>query len=808
MGSNLYNMMNWPEIEGVVYADTNSPQKLLGGRVCKEGFLIQAFRPDAVELSVKVAGKVKLYPMEKVDEAGFFAVIIPGRRKVSYTLVEENIKGKVIEFADPYAFEMEIKDEELKKFNAGIHYEIQKVLGSHVEERDGVLGTRFAVWAPNATRVSVVGDFCNWNGKINQMMLHEESGVFELFIPGVKAGDLYKYEIRQKSGKCVMKADPYARMSQKRPDTASIVCDESDFKWSDSGWIAQRNVTNMKGQPTSIYEMHLASFKRPKGKDKFYTYRELAPMVIEYVKDMGYTHVEIMPIMEHPLDASWGYQVTGYYAPTSRYGTPDDFKYFINELHKASIGVILDWVPAHFPRDEFGLAYFDGSALYEYADPRKGQHPDWGTNVFDFGRPEVSNFLIANALMWAEEFHADGLRMDAVASMLYLDYGRGAGQWVPNIYGGKENLEAVEFLKHMNSIFKKRKLSTMLIAEESTAWPKVSGSVKEDGLGFDYKWNMGWMNDFLSFMSYDPIYRKAHYNELIFSMIYNYSENFILVISHDEVVHGKASMIGKMPESKEEQKFSDLRAAYGYMFTHPGKKLLFMAQDFAQYDEWWEEREIQWNLLKSPKHKQLNDYVRALNKLYTSEPALHELDYDPNGFEWINNFSANETIIVYLRKAKDGSNLLVVVNFTPVTRKNYKIGVPFAGKYKEIFNSDDEQFGGSGILNSRVKSSEESECDGRQNSIQITVPPLGIAVFRCTPYTKEELEEIESAKREKEARLKREEARKLLKEAKRLEDEAKAIEKKKKEVRKTGGPKSGSKVQTKAKLKIPPKTTK
>ena len=806
MNSKLYNLMNWPEIEGIVYSDTDSPQELLGGHLLKEGFLVQAFRPDACEMRVRLDGKDKTYIMEKVDEAGYFAALIPGRKKHTYTLISEDIRGKIEEYQDDYAFPMQISDSELKKFSAGIHYEIWKVLGSHTEIVNGTVGTRFAVWAPNAVRVSVVGDFCNWDGRIHQMMKHKDSGVFELFIPGVGVGDIYKYEIRKKDGKCVMKADPYAAYAQMRPDTASIVHADTTFDWTDKKWIEARDTEDIQKKATSIYELHLGSFKKPSDNREFYNYRELAGMVCEYVKEMGYTHVEIMPIMEHPYDASWGYQVTGYYAPSSRYGMPEDFKWFINELHANGIGVILDWVPAHFPKDECGLARFDGDHLYEYADPRKAEHPDWGTLVFDYGRPEVSNFLIANALMWAEEFHADGLRIDAVASMLYLDYGRAAGQWVPNIYGGKENLEAVEFLKHLNSIFKKRGLSTMVIAEESTAWPCVTGNVK-DGLGFDYKWNMGWMNDFLSFMRFDPIYRKAHYNELTFSMIYNYSENFILVLSHDEVVHGKASMIGKMP-GNEKQKFANLRAAYGYMFTHPGKKLLFMAQDFAQYDEWSEDREIQWNLTEIPKHKQMQEYVKALNELYKNNPELHELDYVPEGFEWINNFSANETVLVFLRKASDGATLMVVANFTPVVRKNYKVGMPFAGKCKEIFNSDAKEFGGDGNINPRVRNSEESECDGRDNSVNITVPPLGIAVFRCIPYTDSELLTIENAKKEKAARQKRAEAKKLLEEAKRLEKEAEALEEKKRTVRKTGGAKSGSKTTSKPKLKIPPKTTK
>lgn len=798
--------MNWPEIEGIVYSDTDSPQELLGGHICKDGFLIQTFRPDAIEMYVRLDGKDKKYPMEKVDEAGYFAVLIPGKKKHKYTFISENLQGKIEEYYDAYAFPKQISDSELKKFSAGVNYEIWKILGSHTEIKDGVVGTRFAVWAPNASRVSVVGDFCNWDGRIYQMMKHEDSGVFELFIPGVGVGDIYKYEIRKRDGKCVMKADPYAAYAQVRPETASIVHTDNTFDWTDAKWMADRDSEDIKSKATSIYELHLASFRKPSDGREFYNYRELAGMICSYVKDIGYTHIEIMPVMEHPFDASWGYQITGYYAPSSRYGNPEDFKWFINECHKNGIGVILDWVPAHFPKDECGLARFDGDHLYEYEDPRKAEHPDWGTLVFDYGRPEIANFLIANALMWAEEFHADGLRMDAVASMLYLDYGRGAGQWVPNIYGGKENLEAVEFFKHLNSIFKKRGLSTMLMAEESTAWPCVTGDVK-DGLGFDYKWNMGWMNDFLSFMKFDPVYRKAHYNELTFSMIYNYSENFILVLSHDEVVHGKASMIGKMPGS-DKQKFANLRAAYGYMFTHPGKKLLFMAQDFAQYDEWSEAKELQWNLLDEPKHKQLQEYVKALNALYKENPELHELDYVPEGFEWINNFSANETIIVFLRKASDGSTLMVAANFTPVVRKNYKIGMPFAGKCKEIFNSDAKEFGGDNNINSRIRNSEEEECDGRENSVLVTVPPLGIAVFKCIPYTESELEEIEDAKRKKEAHQKRMEAERLMKEAKRLEKEAEELEAKKRTVKKTGGSKSGPKAAAKPKLKIPPKTTK
>lgn len=747
MDKKLYDLMNWPDIEGVVYSECDNPRDLLGGHMTGLGYVIQAFCPDVQQMWVKVEGKVKEYPMELVDDAGYFVARIPGKKAVKYKLVVANGRGKKTEFYDPYSFGSMIDEKALKSFSAGICYDVYKWMGSHPCTVDGVKGTNFAVWAPNALRVSVVGDFNNWDGRIHQMHRLGDSGVFELFVPGVVEGDIYKYEIKCKNSMVMLKADPYGNYMEVRPGTASVVYDLDGFKWDDNEWVKQFKAQDHDKVPMSIYELHLGSFK--KDGEGFLNYRQLAREVIDYVKDMGYTHVELMPILEHPLDASWGYQVMGYYAPTSRYGSPKDFMFFVNALHDAGIGVILDWVPAHFPRDISGLAGFDGTCLYEHYDPRQGSHPDWGTLIFNYGRPQVSNFLIANALYWAKYYHIDGIRTDAVASMLYLDYGKQPGQWVPNIYGGKENLESIEMLKHMNSIFKKQGLHTMLIAEESTAWPKVTGKVNEDGLGFDYKWNMGWMNDFINFMKWDPIYRKSHYGELTFSMLYNYSEKFILVLSHDEVVHGKGSMIAKMPGDTHELKFANLRVAYGYMFTHPGKKLLFMGQDFAQFDEWNENEEIQWNLLQYDEHRHMKEYVAALNRLYTSEKALYELDYDTEGFEWINCSSADETILVFLRKSKDGSVLLVTANFTPVVRNKYKVGVPFAGKYKEIFNSDDVKFGGEGNTNPRVKTSEESECDGRDNSIRLTIPPLGISVMRYIPYTEEELKAIEDAKKAK-----------------------------------------------------------
>jgi 1,4-alpha-glucan branching enzyme len=580
-------------------------------------------------------------------------------------------------------------------------------------------------------RVSVVGDFNFWDGRRLPMRRFGGSGIFELFVPGISAGEIYKYEIRAKGGLTYLKADPYANAAEVRPNTASVVADLSTFEWHDQNWLEKRRQAHSKEEPMFIYELHLGSFRRPDDDRRFYNYRELAPMIADYVKEMGYTHIELLPIMEHPFDGSWGYQVTGYYAPTSRYGSPQDFMYFMDYMHEQGIGVILDWVPAHFPRDTHGLSNFDGTCLYEHRDPRQGAHPHWGTLIYNYARPEVSNFLIANALFWKNVYHADGIRMDAVASMLYLDYGKSDGQWVANMYGGNENLDAVEFFKHLNSIFKKDEDGALLIAEESTAWPKITASVKEGGLGFDYKWNMGWMNDFLGYMQLDPFFRSYHHGELTFSMIYAYSEDFILTFSHDEVVHGKSSMIGKMP-GKRSSKFANLRAAYGYLMTHPGKKLLFMGQDIGQFSEWSEEKQVEWNLLDYEEHQQLQHYMKALTGLYKTQPALYQKDYDPEGFEWINSISANENMLVFLRKgASEENDLLVVLNFSPLTYEKHRIGVPYSGKYKEIFNSDSTEFGGEGHVNARAKASRKSTCDDREDSIEITVPPMGISIFQC-----------------------------------------------------------------------------
>ena len=732
MDKKLYDMMDWAGIEGVVYSEEDHPHDLLGPHVTEEGVLIQTFIPTAKEITVAVDGVKKTFPMEKEDEAGFFAVLIPRKKIPRYRLMVIYDDDSKQEMEDPYAFAPQITEKDTRKFNAGICYDIYEKLGAHPMTIDGVSGVYFAVWAPNAVRVSVVGDFVLWDGRRLPMRRLWDSGIFELFVPGLKEGAIYKYEIKAKGGMTYLKADPYANAAQMRPDTASVVADLTGFDWTDESWMERRKTEDTKEQPMFVYEMHLGSWKKPEDGRYFYTYRELAPMVADYVKSMGYTHIELLPIMEHPLDASWGYQVTGYYAPTARYGSPKDFMYFMNYMHEQGIGVILDWVPAHFPRDNHGLAAFDGTCLYEHYDPRQGAHPHWGTLIYNYGRPEVKNFLIANALFWAKKYHADGIRMDAVASMLYLDYGKNAGEWVANIYGGNENLEAVEFLKHLNSIFKKETEGAVLIAEESTAWPKITGALDDGGLGFDYKWNMGWMNDTLSYMQLDPIFRSYHHNDLTFSMIYAYSEDFVLSLSHDEVVHGKGSMVGKMP-GKREMKFANLRALYGYLITHPGKKLLFMGQDFAQFHEWNEEKGLEWELLEQEDHQKMQSYMKSLLTLYRENPALYQRDYSPEGYEWINCISSNENMLIYMRKTENvDETLLVVCNFSPLVYENHRIGVPFHGKYKEIFNSDREEFGGAGNVNPRVKASKKEACDERENSITIKVPPMGISIFSCT----------------------------------------------------------------------------
>lgn len=736
----IYDLMDWEGIETIVYSEHDNPHSILGGHVTEEGSLINTFLPGARNVQVMAEGKE--YPMVQEDEAGFYAALLPMKKIPDYTIQVFWENGTQEELVDPYRFEPVIPAAELKKFNQGTNEQIYEYLGAHPMEVNGTAGVLFAVWAPFAVRVSVVGDFNHWDGRRHPMRRREETGVFELFIPGLTTGTIYKFELKAKGGLIYLKSDPYANAAELRPNTASIVTDLDTYQWTDQKWLNKRKEMDYDKQPMYIYEVHLGSWKKPEEENgSFYNYRELAVLLADYVKEMGYTHVELMPVMEHPLDASWGYQVTGYYAATARYGKPEDLMYFMDYMHKNGIGVILDWVPAHFPRDTFGLSAFDGTCLYEHKDPRKGAHPHWGTLIYNYARPEVANFLIANAMFWVEKYHADGIRMDAVASMLYLDYGKKDGEWIANEYGGHENLDAIEFLQQLSRTFHKKKSGALLIAEESTAWPQVTEDVKKNGLGFDLKWNMGWMNDFTNYMKLDPLFRKGSHGSLTFSMQYAYSEKFILVLSHDEVVHGKCSMINKMP-GLEEDKFSNLRAAYGFMAAHPGKKLLFMGQDIAQLREWSEERSLDWDLLSQEHHKQLQQYMKDLITLYRKHPALYELDFDPKGFEWMSLLDADHSIVSFVRKTKKKEEtLFVICNFTPVPYENTPVAVPFAGKYKEIFNSDAAAYGGRGYVNPRAKGSKKIPVDGQKNSVSITIPPLGIAVFSYIPEKKTEKDE-------------------------------------------------------------------
>ena len=619
-------------------------------------------------------------------------------------------------------------------FGQATHYDIYKKMGAHVHSKDGVDGVYFDVWAPHAKEVAVIGEFNDWNetSHMMQRLTDPDMGIYELFVPEATPGQLYKFLIYTPDGDKLYKADPYASMAEERPGTASRIVAPFSYKWADEKWMKERKAQeNFWEQPLSIYEVHPGSWKKhpTEENDGFYSYRQLAESLADYVCDMGYTHVELMGISEYPYDGSWGYQVTGYYAPTSRYGTPEDFMYLVDHLHQRGIGVILDWVPAHFPKDAHGLADFDGQPLYEYADPRKGEHPEWGTKIFDYGKNEVKNFLIGSALMWIEQYHIDGLRVDAVASMLYLDYGKEAGQWTPNQFGGNENLEAVEFFRHINTLIRGRNKGAVMIAEESTAWPKVTGDVEDGGLNFSYKWNMGWMHDFLDYMKLDPYFRKDNHNKMTFAMSYNEYERYILVLSHDEVVHQKCSMLSKMT-GLEDDKFKNLKAGYAFMMGHPGKKLLFMGQDFGQIQEWSEERELDWYLLDNPNHRNLLSFVKDLLHIYKKYPAMYEQDVSWAGFEWINANDSYRGIFSFVRKSKSGKNdLLFVCNFTPVAYDEYRVGVLRKQKHKLVLNSEDVKYGGTDAKRQVTYTPKKQECDGREYSIAYPLPAYGVAVF-------------------------------------------------------------------------------
>ena len=727
MNKRLEDWVNWILIDELKNGIINAPKHLLGNHDYGDGQVIMVYRPHAEKVCVVSPTGKNRDEMECLSDGvyGFYSA----KKKykgTKYRIETTYQDGTTVVTADAYAFNSQITDFDTYLFAEGKHYDVYEKFGAHPMTIDGVKGTYFAVWAPHARRVSVVGDFNMWDGALNPMQMMQTSGIYELFIPDVAPGAVYKYQILTRDGEILYKADPYGNQCQVRPDNANVVADLTGYKWKDTDWIENRKQqtreTELK-KPMAIYECHLGSWKK-KIEDSdfgFYTYRELAKMLCDYVKKMGYTHVELMGIAEYPFDGSWGYQVTNYYAPTSRYGSPEDFMYFVDHMHANGIGVILDWVPAHFPRDAHGLGRFDGMPLYE--------HPDWGTYIFDFGRNEVSNFLTANALFWVEKFHVDALRVDAVASMLYLDYGKQDGQWLPNKDGGNENYDAIDLLRKINTVMEERNPGAFLIAEESTAWAGVTAPASMKGLGFLYKWNMGWMNDFLEYMKMDPYFRSFNHNRLTFSLSYTYAENYVLVISHDEVVHLKCSMLNKMP-GVEMDKFANLRTAYGFMYGHPGKKLLFMGQEFGQLREWSEARSLDWFLLDQPLHKKMQKWVADLNHMYTTYDACYYNDNNQMGFEWTKVDDANTSIIAFVRRGKTVKDqLLFVCNFVPVERKDYWIGVPCLTEYEEIINSDAKIYGGSGTKNGKVKAFEE-KCDRMPYAISIDIAPLSMMVFR------------------------------------------------------------------------------
>ena len=735
MNKRLEDWVNWILYDELKNGVINAPKHLLGNHVYGDGQVITVYRPYAEKVCVVSPTGKNREEMECLAE-GFYGFYSAKKKYkgTKYRIETTYQDGTTVVTADAYAFDSQITEFDTYLFAEGKHYDVYEKFGAHPMTIDGVKGTYFAVWAPHARRVSVVGDFNMWDGALNPMQMMQTSGIYELFIPDVASGAVYKYQILTRDGEILYKADPYGNQCQVRPDNANVVADLTGYKWKDTDWIENRKQqtreTELK-KPMAIYECHLGSWKK-KIEDSdfgFYTYRELAKMLCDYVKKMGYTHVELMGIAEYPFDGSWGYQVTNYYAPTSRYGSPEDFMYFVDHMHANGIGVILDWVPAHFPRDAHGLGRFDGMPLYEHPDSRRGEHPDWGTYIFDFGRNEVSNFLTANALFWVEKFHVDALRVDAVASMLYLDYGKQDGQWLPNKDGGNENYDAIELLRKINTVMEERNPGAFLIAEESTAWAGVTAPASMKGLGFLYKWNMGWMNDFLEYMKMDPYFRSFNHNRLTFSLSYTYAENYVLVISHDEVVHLKCSMLNKMP-GVEKDKFANLRTAYGFMYGHPGKKLLFMGQEFGQLREWSEARSLDWFLLDQPLHKKMQKWVADLNHMYTTYDACYYNDNNQMGFEWTKVDDANTSIIAFVRRGKTVKDqLLFVCNFVPVERKDYWIGVPCLTEYEEIINSDAKIYGGSGTKNGKVKAFEE-KCDRMPYAISIDIAPLSMMVFR------------------------------------------------------------------------------
>jgi 1,4-alpha-glucan branching enzyme len=730
----------------IVRGEHSDPFAVLGPhwteRDGKKSLAIRVFRPNAAEVTVLWTKKAEPHRAIRIHPDGVFEACIPATGTVkaqseavppgAYRLQFRFSDGNVFEAYDPYAFPPVLTEYDLYLSGEGTHYQKYEKLGAHVREVAGVRGVHFAVWAPNARRVSVVGNFNFWDGRVHPMRHRGSSGIWELFIPGLDEGEVYKFEILSSVGDQLgLKTDPYGFAGEMRPNNASVVRTIDGYRWKDAPWMESRSLRDWLHAPMTIYELHAGSWRRkPEEGNRWLTYRELAEELLPYVKRMGFTHIELLPIMEHPLDASWGYQTVGYFAVTSRFGSPADFMYFVDRCHQQDIGVILDWTPAHFPRDAHGLGLFDGTHLYEHADPRRGAHPDWGTLVFNYGRNEVQNFLVSNALFWLDKYHLDGLRVDAVASMLYLDYSRKPGEWIPNAFGGRENLEAIAFLKHLNEVLHSRHPGALMIAEESTSWPAVSRPTYVGGLGFDLKWNMGWMNDTLRYFALDPLFRQHHHNELTFSMIYAFQENFILPLSHDEVVHGKRTLLEKMP-GDDWQKFANLRLLFGYMYAHPGKKLLFMGSELAERNEFWEEGGVDWSLEESASHRGVQRLLCDLNRLHSTERPFFEVDFEWAGFEWIDANDAAASILSFIRRARNPEDFVVVVcNFTPVLRLDYRVGVPAGGYYREILNTDSSYYEGSDAGNAGGVRAEPIPWNDRPWSIKLKVPPLAAVYFK------------------------------------------------------------------------------
>ena len=719
-------------LDAILGAHHGDPFGVLGMHEAGEELVVRVFRPGARALAVREArAGGRAFAAMLVHPDGFFEARIDGlTERFAYVLDFTAHDGREWTEHDPYSFGAILGQLDLHLFGEGQHWRLWEKMGAHLTEAGGVRGTSFHVWAPNAQRVSVVGDFNGWDGRRHTMRKLLGCGVWEIFLPGVGEGAHYKFEIRTCHGGIVLKSDPFAFFGQHSTSTASLVFDLDRYQWSDSAWMESRKTKEWHRSPVSIYEVHLGSWQRkPEEGNRYLSYRELADTLLPYVLEMGYTHIELLPILEHPFDGSWGYQVTGFFAPTSRFGNPDEFRYFVDRCHQAGVGVILDWVPGHFPKDAHGLAEFDGTCLYEHSDPRQGEHRDWGTLIFNYGRNEVRNFLISNALFWLAEYHLDGLRVDAVASMLYLDYSRQPGEWVPNIHGGRENLDAIYFLKRFNEVCYEQHPGIITLAEESTAWPGVSRPTYLGGLGFGFKWNMGWMHDFLDYMALDPVYRRFHHGAITFSLLYAFHEHFVLVLSHDEVVHGKGALLSKMPGDVW-QKFANLRMFYGWMFAHPGKKLLFMGSEFGQWSEWNHDKSLDWHLCGEPMHDGLKRLCQHLNFLYKNEPALYDQDDTYAGFEWIDFNDSDNSVVSFLRRSREGQIIVFIINATPVVREGYRIGVPEHGRYAEILNTDAQTYGGSNVGNYGGQWAEPYPWQGKGHSLLVNLPPLAIVGFK------------------------------------------------------------------------------